>query len=188
MIWCNVTLDKDSLVVGCIYRPPQSFHDSNRAILKAIAKSKIVTDRRNSGLVIAGDFNHPDIKWTDLGATFGTKKGRKSSIEMADSSNRHVLEYTEVERDLALSVKVGRTRRSSKQQSFVRPIPANSQLREHFFTYRVTMPWNALPQEIVQSISVNQFKNRLDTYRRKEKPTMDEVMRLGRIDIEGMVT
>ncbi|RNA10268.1 hypothetical protein BpHYR1_017578 [Brachionus plicatilis] len=40
------------------------------------------------------------------------------------------------------------------------------------------MPWNALPQEIVQSISVNQFKNRLDKYRRKEKPTMDEVMRL----------
>ncbi|RMZ99543.1 hypothetical protein BpHYR1_010190, partial [Brachionus plicatilis] len=72
----------------------------------------------------------------------------------------------------------GRTRRSSNQHSFVRPIPANSQLREHFFTYRVTMPWNALPQEIVQSISVNQFKNRLDKYRRKEKPTMDEVMRL----------
>ncbi|RMZ99521.1 hypothetical protein BpHYR1_037347 [Brachionus plicatilis] len=44
------------------------------------------------------------------------------------------------------------------------------------------MPWNALPQEIVQSISVNQFKNRLDKYRRKEKPTMDEVLRLRKID------
>ncbi|RNA07217.1 hypothetical protein BpHYR1_011711 [Brachionus plicatilis] len=35
-----------------------------------------------------------------------------------------------------------------------------------------------MEQDIVQSISVNQFKNRLDKYRRKEKPTMDEVLRL----------
>ncbi|RMZ99665.1 hypothetical protein BpHYR1_016918, partial [Brachionus plicatilis] len=32
----------------------------------------------------SGDFNHPDTKWTDLGATFGTKKGHKSSIEMVN--------------------------------------------------------------------------------------------------------
>ena len=41
---------------------------------------------------------------------------------------------------------------------------------------------NALPQEIVESLSVNQFKNRLDKYRRKEKSTMDEFPRLDRID------
>ena len=84
---------------------------------------------------------------------------------------------------IAPSLKVkGRTRRSSIQHSFVWPLPATCQLREHFFTYRVTMPWNALPQEIVQSLSVNQFKNRLDKYRPKEKPTMDEFQWLGRID------
>ena len=74
---------------------------------------------------------------------------------------------------IAPSFKVkGRTRKSSNQHSFVRPLPATCQLREHFFTYRVAMLRNALPQEIVQSLSINQFKNRLDKYRRKEKPTM----------------
>ncbi|RNA31540.1 hypothetical protein BpHYR1_033207 [Brachionus plicatilis] len=89
------------------------------------------------------------------------------TMEKTDSSNRHVLEYTE----------------KKLQPAQLCPTSPSQQPTERaLFTYRVTMPWNALPQEIVQSISVNQFKNRLDKYRRKEKPTMDEVLRLGRID------
>jgi hypothetical protein len=85
MVWCNVILNKESLVVGCIYRPPHSHHEPNQAILKAIPKARaLVNLRKNAGLVIAGDFNHPDIKWTDLCGFFNTKKGRKSSIAMVD--------------------------------------------------------------------------------------------------------
>jgi hypothetical protein len=33
---------------------------------------------------------------------------------------------------------------------------------EHFFTYYITNPWNALPSEVVGSTSLALFKNRLD--------------------------
>jgi len=83
MVWCNIRLEKESLVVGCIYRPPHSYFDANQEILVSINKAKsLVNKRKNTGLIIAGDFNHPDIKWSDFGGLFGTKRGRNSSIEM----------------------------------------------------------------------------------------------------------
>jgi len=36
--------------------------------------------------------------------------------------------------------------------------------RKYFFTHRVVDTWNALPAEVVNSVSVNSFKARLDKY------------------------
>ena len=36
--------------------------------------------------------------------------------------------------------------------------------RHYFFNNRVVENWNKLPQEVIDSRTVNQFKNRLDNY------------------------
>ena len=46
----------------------------------------------------------------------------------------------------------------------VLPKESQSQVRTNFFSNRVTAPWNALPDWIKQSTSVNVFKNRLDEH------------------------
>ncbi len=75
----------------------------------------------------------------------------------------------------------GRTRRNSNQHCFIRPLSATCSQREKFFTHRVTMPWNALPSDVIESNNVNQFKNRLDIYIFKERPTVEEAIILGKI-------
>ena len=40
------------------------------------------------------------------------------------------------------------------------------ELRRNFFSQRVVDEWNSLPQEVVDAVSVNQFKNRLDKFAR----------------------
>ena len=76
-----------------------------------------------------------------------------------------------------------RPRRHSNLNRLVRPPPATCPQRENFFTYRVASHWNSLPQKIIQSGNVNQFKNRLDRHQRKEKPAVEEALRLGKIRI-----
>jgi hypothetical protein len=78
----------------------------------------------------------------------------------------------------------GRIRRNSNQHSFLRPLPATCAQREKFFNYRVTMPWNALPIDVIESKDVNQFKNRLDSFIFKERSTVEEAIRLGKISLD----
>jgi len=41
---------------------------------------------------------------------------------------------------------------------------SSRQVRQNFFSQRVTDEWNKLPSDIVTSTSVNMFKNKLDDY------------------------
>lgn len=39
-----------------------------------------------------------------------------------------------------------------------------TEVARHFFTYSIVDKWNALPANVVESTSVNMFKNKLDKY------------------------
>jgi hypothetical protein len=79
MVWCNILLGTESLIVGCIYRPPHAKREVNMEINNAITKAKTICDKKNhQGLVIGGDFNHPNIIWREDGGSFSKKKGQPS--------------------------------------------------------------------------------------------------------------
>ena len=65
-VWLSIMLDKEHILVGCVYRPPNANLDPriDYEILQNIKLSKKLVDQKKfSGLMIAGDFNFPNIKW-----------------------------------------------------------------------------------------------------------------------------
>ena len=46
----------------------------------------------------------------------------------------------------------------------IHPKESQNQVRRNFFSQRVVAPWNALPDWVKQSTSVNMFKNTLDDH------------------------
>ena len=46
----------------------------------------------------------------------------------------------------------------------LKKIRIKTELRQNFFSVRVTDVWNSLPESIVNAKSLNCFKNKLDTY------------------------
>jgi exonuclease III len=61
-VWCEITLKgKDGLLIGVIYRSPNSASDNNKvpnSLLPSMSFSR-------SHTLIIGDFNHPEIDWAD---------------------------------------------------------------------------------------------------------------------------
>jgi hypothetical protein len=76
-VWCEVSRQSSDkkILLGCIYRPPLNARtaddklkhiDTAMAINKSIAiAARSVEDGQYSGLCITGDFNFPDVHWTD---------------------------------------------------------------------------------------------------------------------------
>lgn len=60
-VWMNIKLKgKDTLLVGCVYRSPNST-DGNASALNTLLRK--ICSQRYSHTVIVGDFNYPDINW-----------------------------------------------------------------------------------------------------------------------------
>jgi hypothetical protein len=69
-IWIKIKNQKSELVIGSVYRSPNSSEDN------AISMNNVMENigQRNSPVVlILGDFNYPTINWNDETAT-GVKK------------------------------------------------------------------------------------------------------------------
>lgn len=70
-LWIELVLPSESILIGCIYRPPASPTQSvvshaqaNLEILKNIKKAKkLIDNKKFSGLLIVGDLNFPSIIW-----------------------------------------------------------------------------------------------------------------------------
>ena len=64
-VWVEVPLkNKDRLLIGAVYRSPNSDDQRNDNINNLVAKA---ADQKFSYLLITGDFIYADIKWNDGG-------------------------------------------------------------------------------------------------------------------------
>ena len=68
-IWCEIRLYRgDKLLVGCVYRSPNSTNENNALLLELL---KAATNGKHSHVVIMGDFNYPEIDWVRECSTVG---------------------------------------------------------------------------------------------------------------------
>ena len=64
-VWCEVRLQgSDHILVGDIYRSPNSTEANNQALNSFIKECK-----KPSHVIINGDFNHPEINWEHMIST-----------------------------------------------------------------------------------------------------------------------
>lgn len=60
-IWLNVKIGRTEFLIACIYRPPDSSIEKDAIMLNSLQNAA----EQNSNLLIFGDFNFPDINWTN---------------------------------------------------------------------------------------------------------------------------
>ena len=66
-VWCSIRLaNYDKLLVGCIYRSPDSSNGNN---LKLNSLMKKTVELEHSLILICGDFNYKEINWHNLDTT-----------------------------------------------------------------------------------------------------------------------
>eukprot|EP00794_Sanderia_malayensis_P011225 gene11225-12404_t len=62
--WCEITLkEDDKLLIGCVYRSPNSVALNNSKLVTAF--KKVINKRNFTHVLICGDFNIPEINWVD---------------------------------------------------------------------------------------------------------------------------
>lgn len=59
-VWASVTLRKNNVIIGAVYRPPQTDLDFFFNLNEYLCRHCL----SNRNLIVAGDFNVPDIDWT----------------------------------------------------------------------------------------------------------------------------
>jgi len=95
-VWCFVKVNEETILVGCVYRPPLADGGISHEISKSIGyASHLCKADSSKHLLVASDFNFPGIKWIQDGGY--CNKGRPSSLEFLNvlSKNfltQHVLE------------------------------------------------------------------------------------------------
>jgi len=70
-VWITIKLEHESMLLGCVYRPPTSSNNKHTNKLFelelnnniSLAK-KLMNKKLFDGMIIAGDFNFPYIKWS----------------------------------------------------------------------------------------------------------------------------
>ncbi|XP_072032859.1 uncharacterized protein [Amphiura filiformis] len=68
-VWCEVRLQgEDRLLIGCVYRSPNSTDINNKKLWDLIND---VCGRTFSHLLVVGDFNHPEIDWESWTSSAG---------------------------------------------------------------------------------------------------------------------
>jgi hypothetical protein len=72
-IWACLCFDKQKLLIGCIYRPPNSTPSVNSLIVESIVSArKSCYQKLYSDVVITGDFNFNSIDWSDSACPYVT--------------------------------------------------------------------------------------------------------------------
>lgn len=65
-IWVELRFDKENVLLGCIYRPPNTTDNLNERLNRSIAvANEYHKSNKYSNILIAGDFNHNSIDWSE---------------------------------------------------------------------------------------------------------------------------
>jgi hypothetical protein len=85
-IWCGIKIGSDRILAGCIYRKPDSNELSNREILESLKAAKnLVVKGAFKSMVVAGDFNMPEISWNEEGVGHTDKCSESKEAEFIDA-------------------------------------------------------------------------------------------------------
>ena len=73
-VWCWVTPTNNSkkMLVGSIYRSPNSSRENNRLLLEQLERANDIAGENR--VLIMGDFNIPDIDWINMDVKVGAAK------------------------------------------------------------------------------------------------------------------
>lgn len=70
-LWCGIKRGGDSVLVGCVYRPPKACSEINSEIWSSIVKAREKVEVGEfKSILVCGDFNFPSIEWVDDGSGF----------------------------------------------------------------------------------------------------------------------
>ena len=86
-VWCGIKIGKDSILIGCVYRAPDLNYETNSEILTTIKRARNrVENGEYSSIIVFGDFNHPDINWTQEGVGTSDVGNEKLFIDSIEDS------------------------------------------------------------------------------------------------------
>ena len=67
-LWCKLSVGREGILLGCIYRPPSADTAENININSSLAKARQAVDHgKFDTLLIVGDFNYREIAWDSDG-------------------------------------------------------------------------------------------------------------------------
>ena len=78
----------EKTIIGCIYRSPNSTEDNNKKVNDFI---RSLRDMKNTNLVLTGDYNYPQITWTDEG--YGMTEEKKSSDFLNSVMDAYLIQH-----------------------------------------------------------------------------------------------
>ena len=86
-VWCEIGLkDDDNLLIGCIYRSPNSSQKNNDHLLELI---RAACNKRNSHLLIMGDFNYSEVDWVSYTSSANEHHGSSKLIDCLQDNFLH---------------------------------------------------------------------------------------------------
>ena len=88
--WCQLTINKQHILIGCLYRPPTilSTDEIDNAINLSIARAAQLCDNHKfDNVIIAGDFNYPLINWPNDEASVISDPSTNKFLDFINSSS-----------------------------------------------------------------------------------------------------
>jgi len=91
-VWCRIPMKSKSLIIGNIYRSPNSNLDNSKSIFAAITE----ICQQEADIMVCGDFNMKDINWIDGTTSNSDNSPSKWFMECIENNflTQHVTEST----------------------------------------------------------------------------------------------
>ena len=86
-VWCGIKSGKYNILIGCVYISPDLNYETKSEISTTMKRAwNRVENWEYSSIIIFGDFNHPDINWTQEGVGTSDVVNEMLLIDSIDDS------------------------------------------------------------------------------------------------------